>query len=128
MVAMVSLPGAPPFVEGLFNYHGEILPVLNMRFRFRAEPVPIRASQMLVVARREGRNCAFRVDHIEGLRDVDPASVHDTGRLSPAVDAITGVVALEDGLLLIYGLETFLSETEEEEMKSFLASVPGDAV
>jgi purine-binding chemotaxis protein CheW len=124
MVEIVGLPGAPPFVEGLFNYHGEILPVLNMRFRFRAEPVPIRASQMLVVARREDRNCAFRVDHVEGIRSVDPALVCDTDRLSPAVDAITGVVALEDGLVLIYGLETFLSAAEEEEMKRFLATVP----
>ena len=128
MVASVSLPGAPRSIEGLVNYHGEILPVLDVRTRLGGKPTPARPSQALVVARREGRKCAFRVDSVEGLRQLSAAAIQDADRMSPIAGSITGAVALEDGLLLIHDVERFLSAAEAEEMERFLASVPGDIV
>jgi purine-binding chemotaxis protein CheW len=34
-VTIVPLPGAPPIVEGLINVRGRIVPVLDIRRRFR---------------------------------------------------------------------------------------------
>lgn len=128
MVATVALPGAPRFIEGLMNYHGEIVPVFDIRSRLGAKPAPARPSQSLVVARREGRSCAFRVDSVEGLRRLSVAAIQDASRLSPTPGSITGAVALEDGLLLIHDVERFLSASERDEMEQFLASVPGGEV
>ena len=61
-VSVAPLPKAPPIIEGVINLRGTIIPVLDIRARFKLPPKGIGPSDHLVVARAKDRVVAVRVD------------------------------------------------------------------
>ena len=124
-VRLTPLPRAPAIVEGLLNLRGELLPVLDLRRRFRLPARPLHASDHLIVARAGARTVALRVDRAEGLVVLEPGRFDATPRQLPGVGYVAGALKLEDGLVLLHDLRTFLSEAEGLELDGALA--PGSA-
>ncbi|WNG53020.1 chemotaxis protein CheW [Archangium minus] len=120
-VRLTPLPRAPVVVEGLLDLRGELLPVLDMRRRFRLPARPLSSSDHLVVAQAGARRVALRVDRAEGLLALEPGSLDSTPRELPGVGYVAGALKLPDGLVLLHDLRTFLSEAEALELEEALA-------
>lgn len=113
-VTFAPLPKAPAFVEGVINLRGALLPVLDIRMRFRLAPRPPAVSDHLVVAAAGDRLVALRVDGATDLITVDPEMIESPARVVSGTAYVTGVAKLPDGLVLIHDLRTFLSQTEAD--------------
>ena len=120
-VRLTPLPRAPAVVEGLLNLRGELLPVLDMRRRFRLPARPLSSSDHLVVARAGHRSVALRVDRAEGLLSLEEGQLDASPRELPGVGYVAGALKLTDGLVLLHDLRTFLSEAESLELEEALA-------
>ena len=106
-VAITPLPSAPPLIEGVVSVRGRILPVLDVRARFRLPPRALDPSDHFIVAAAGRRGVILRVDRATHLAQVDDATAAPAGG---AYDA--GVATLEDGLVLVHDLAAFLSASE----------------
>ena len=49
-VTIVPLPKGPPIVEGIINVRGRIVPVLDIRSRFRLPPKAVSPTDHLILA------------------------------------------------------------------------------
>ena len=121
---LTPLPHAPAVVEGLLNLRGELLPVLDLRRRFRHPPRPLSPLDHFIVARAGARGVVLRVDRAEGLRVLAPGEWDATPRELPGVGLVAGAAKLEDGLVLVHDLRSFLSEAEALELDAALAAPP----
>jgi purine-binding chemotaxis protein CheW len=111
-VTIVPLPNAPPIIEGVINVHGRVVPVLDIRARFGWPRRALAPSDHLIVARAGSRLVALRADRALDLVAVDPDDYEDTRTLTAGAEPISGVAKLQDGLVLIHDLQTFLKEAE----------------
>jgi purine-binding chemotaxis protein CheW len=111
-VAITPLPGAPPVIEGVVNVRGRVLPVLDVRARFRLPTKALELSDHFIVAAAGARGVILRVDRATHLALVDEATVQPPQTLGPSATYVAGVVKLDDGLVLIHDLATFLSAAE----------------
>lgn len=111
-VAITPLPGAPAVIEGVVDVRGRVLPVLGVRARFRLPPKALDLSDHFIVASAGPRGVILRVDRATHLALVDEASVQSPETLGPGGAYLAGVARLEDGLVLIQDLTTFLSAAE----------------
>jgi purine-binding chemotaxis protein CheW len=118
---LTPLPRAPAVVEGLLNLRGELLPVLDLRRRFRLPPRPLSSSDHLVIAQAGARRVALRVDRAEGLLPVEPRLLDTSPAELPGVGYVAGALKLPDGLVLLHDLRTFLSEAEALALEEALA-------
>lgn len=84
MVYVTPLPRAPKAIRGTFNYHGRIVPVLDLNFSLTGRTAPLAAGAFLIVLTVNGRTLALAIDEI--LR-VEPFS-------EEAIDENTGVRTL----------------------------------
>lgn len=120
---LTPLPDAPAVVEGVLDVRGEIVPVLDIRARFRLPPRAIAYSDHLVVARAGARTVAIRVDQAHELRALERDAISDVadpdGGL-PGVRYVAGVARLPDGLLVLHDLATFLSADEHVALDALL--------
>ncbi|MFY2560216.1 chemotaxis protein CheW [Corallococcus terminator] len=123
-VRLTPLPSAPDVVEGLLNLHGQLLPVLDLRRRFRHPVRPLSAFDHLIIAQAGSRQVALRVDRAEGLRVLAPGEWDETPRALPGVGYVAGAAKLEDGLVLVHDLRSFLSEAEALQLDAALATPP----
>jgi purine-binding chemotaxis protein CheW len=115
-VAIAALPQAPPIVEGVINYRGLVVPVLDVRARFRLPPAPLHPDQHFIVAQAGPRLVALRVDHASDLLPVDSDLIHPPARVVPGTAYVAGVAQLPDGVLVIHDLETFLALEEAAQL------------
>jgi purine-binding chemotaxis protein CheW len=125
-VTIVPLPSAPPIVEGLINLRGRIVPVLDVRSRFRLPPKPLEPSDQLIVASAGPRVVAIRTDRTGDLVRVDASQLEDARAAVPRAEYVAGVAKLPDGLVLIHDLRTFLSESEASRLDGALRDPSGD--
>jgi purine-binding chemotaxis protein CheW len=119
---LTPLPRAPDVVEGLLNLRGALLPVLDLRRRFRLPPRPLAPSDHFIVARAGERRVVLRVDRAEGLLALEPGVLDSTPSALPGVGYVAGALKLPEGLVLVHDLRTFLSEAEALALDTALAA------
>lgn len=107
-VTVVPLPRAPAIVEGVIDVRGTLVPVLDIRSRFRLPPKPLEHTDHLVLGWAGSRPVAVRADRALDLVRLDAAQVEDARRAAPGVEYVAGVAKLDGGLVLIHDLQTFL--------------------
>lgn len=109
-VWLTPLPEAPPHVAGIFAYRGQIAIVLDIRARLGRAPEPPRLTDHLIVTAGRKRPIAVIADHAVGLRQLGPDAIQ-----APPLAAgpISGMVALDDGVLLVDDLDDVLSLEDE---------------
>src|SRR5580658_10251115 len=121
-VAITPLPQAPPIVEGILNFRGRVVPVLDVRARFRQRPKAMDIHDHLILARTGARQVALRVDRAAGLVRVPGKDLEDAEKIIPGLGYVTGVARLPDGLVLIHDLGTFLSGPEDRALSESLSA------
>lgn len=113
MVAITPLPKAPDIVLGVVNVQGRVIPVINMRRRFRLPEREIALTDQLVVAHTALRPVALAADAVLDVIAYPAQSLIAAEDVLPNIEYVEGVVKLADGLILIHDLNKFLSLDEE---------------
>ena len=111
-VEITPLPSAPDVIEGVVNVRGRVLPVLDVRTRFRLPPKALDPSDHFIVASAGPRGVILRVDRATHLALVDERDIQAPQTLGAGTEYVAGVAMLEDGMVLIHDLATFLSAAE----------------
>ncbi len=117
---ITPLPKAPDIVLGIINVHGQVIPVVDMRKRFRLAPRGMDLRDQLVIAQTPGRLVALLTDSVDGVVEIDEQRIVKTDRVLPHAEYVEGIVKLPDGLLLIHDLGKFLSLDEERSLDNAL--------
>jgi purine-binding chemotaxis protein CheW len=115
-VAVTALPAAPEAVLGVVDVRGEIVPVFDLRRRFRLPARALGLSDRLVVARTQHRLVALLADTVQGVAEGPASKIIPAERILPDLGFVRGVVRLEDGMVLIHDLDKFLSLEEEQRL------------
>jgi purine-binding chemotaxis protein CheW len=123
-VTIVSLPKAPPVVEGFVNIRGRAVPVMDVRWRLRLPPKPVAPSDHLILTRGGKRVVAWRVDRACDVIRLAPTDFEEARRLAPGAAYVAGVAKLPDGLMLIHDLPTFLSQAEADAISALELEAP----
>jgi purine-binding chemotaxis protein CheW len=111
-VTITPLPDAPAVIEGVVNVRGQVLPVLDMRARFHLPARPLDPSDHFIVASAGPRGVILHVDGATHLALLDEDAIQPSPTLGPSATYVAGVAKLEDGMVLIHDLTTFLSDAE----------------
>ena len=113
-VEITLLPEAPDIILGIINIKGKIIPVVNIRRRFRLSEKDIEPTNRLIIARTLKRTVALVVDVVLGVIETPEDRVVKADTVLPGLDYVQGVVKMEDGMILIHDLNKFLSLEEEQ--------------
>jgi chemotaxis signal transduction protein len=90
------LPGAPLWLDGIANWRGRVLPVLDLRPLLGAERRPAASSARLIVMRHDGVEAGVLVDAVLGLMTCEGELREVPSTVPPAAASIlSGTV--EDG-------------------------------
>lgn len=126
VVEITPLPKSPEVVLGVVNVHGQIIPVVNIGKRFRLPEREIALSNQLIIANTSRRAVALLVDEVSGVLEISEREMIEAGKILPDMDYVEGIVKLEDGLILIHDLNTFLSIEEEKALDDAMKTEIGE--
>jgi chemotaxis signal transduction protein len=97
-VTVAPWPGAPPGFEGVIDYHGTILAVVDIRHKLGLVPAPLQVTNEMVVFQAKGYQLALRADQMESVQVLTPGP--------------GGVARTDAGVVLVFDLDTLLDEAQ----------------
>ncbi len=106
MLELTRVPQSPPEVEGVINLRGKIIPVLDLRKRFRLHGQEANENSRIVVVEVHGRVLGFIVDRVHEVLRIERSIVEPAPQMVCSIDSdfIAGVGKLEDRLLILLDL------------------------
>ncbi|QEM69271.1 purine-binding chemotaxis protein CheW [Geobacter sp. FeAm09] len=117
MTAITHMPNTPPYVEGIINLRGKVIPIMSMRKRFGLAETASDSQTRIIVIDIAGTLTGFIVDsvaeviRISGSEIQPPPSVTGGGMEQ---EFIVGVVNRADRMLILLDPDKMLSRTERE--------------
>ncbi len=120
IVEITRLPKAPEIIGGVVNVQGQVIPVVDIRKRFRLPEREPELSDQLIIASTARRSVAVVVDAVEGVIEHSSQEMIPPEKILPGTEFIEGVIKLKDGLILIHNLDKFLSLEEDKEIDAAL--------
>lgn len=122
-VEITPLPKAPEIVLGVVNLRGRVIPVVNIRKRFRLPEREIELSDQIIIAHTSKRPVAILADSVTGILELPQRELIAGREILPKLDYVEGVAKLADGMVLIHNVDTFLSLDEEKTLGEAMAEV-----
>ncbi len=117
-VLMTALPGAPPFVEGVFSFRQAACIGIDLRRRLGHAPRRPMLDDHVLVVRGRTRIVGLVVDRVVGDSVLDAAVIEPP---PPGTRHIAGVVPLSDGVVLVQDVDALLTDDEERLIDESLA-------
>jgi purine-binding chemotaxis protein CheW len=131
-VPVTPMPKAPPFIEGVIELRGAILPIVDVRKRFdMPSTAPTRATKFLIVSVDLGEQRAIVglvVDRVSEPLRVPRTDIKPAPRLSVSESAyFTGVVAHHGKMLMVLDVDALLSSAEKRTLSGLSGGGGGAA-
>ncbi len=121
MPEITRVPRTPEFVEGVVNLRGKIIPVVDLRKRFRLPVTENTKSTRIIIVTMNGRTVGMIVDGVSEVRRISADSVEPTpDMVASAIDAayLKGIAKLEGRLLILLDLNLVLNQEEQKQLTS----------
>ena len=119
-VEIVPLPKAPDIILGVVNFQGKVIPVIDIRKRFRLPFREISLDDQFIIAKTSKRFVILVVDSVSGVYELDKYQIVDTAEVFPYTFYLSGITKIDTNIVLINDLEKFLSLDEEQILDEIL--------
>ena len=115
MNQITRVPNMPPYVKGVFNLRGEILPVISLRIKFDVPEGVENPNWRIVIIRFEDMLLGFIVDKILQMIDLADDQLENIINVSENVarEYISGVGKYDGKVVTILNIEKLIKEMIE---------------
>lgn len=109
---------APPFIKGVVNLRGVIVPIVDMRVRFGLAAVEYNAFTVTIVLNIAGRTVGMVVDSVSDVLELQGGQIKPAPEFHGTVDAghITGLGTVRSGeaerMLILLDIERLMTSPE----------------
>jgi purine-binding chemotaxis protein CheW len=117
MVTITHMPNTPPYVEGIINLRGKVIPIISMRRRFGLMDAERNNQSRVIIMGVGGELLGFTVDAVSEVIRVSSSEIQP----SPSVasggigqEYIAGVINHGERLLVLLNLDLMFSSEEQE--------------
>jgi purine-binding chemotaxis protein CheW len=116
-VEITPLPGAEGAVSGLITMGGCIVMVVDTRRMLRLSSRPITPDDQFLIVRSGRRLLALVVDGAERVVDIPSARITPVEESAPHGRLPSGLIRLEEGIVMIHDLERCIANEELERLE-----------
>lgn len=114
------IPQTPPFVEGVINLRGNLIPIIDLKKRFKLPESETDDNTRIVIVEVEDQTVGIIVDAVsEVLRlTTDAIEPPPPGVATIEAEYLKGVGKIEDRLLILLDIDKLLTTREKKDLKN----------
>ncbi len=116
-----KIPGTPPFIEGVINLRGVIIPIVDLRKKFGMEPREPDKKTRIIVATILKRIAGLLVDEVIEVLRIPAENLKPPPQLGESfkADFLSGVAEKGEEIIFIIDFEKLLSQKEQVDFSKF---------
>ena len=117
-IDVTAVPQTPPYVKGVINLRGQVIPVIDLRARFGMETAEITGETCIIVVEiaQAGRtfSTGITVDRVQEVLDIAGADIEDAPQFGGAVDThfILGMAKISESVKILLDIDKILAGAE----------------
>lgn len=109
---VTQIANAPAYLKGVVNLRGIIVPIIDLRIKFRQDKVNYDQYTVVIIADLHDRTTGIVVDGVSDVLTLAPGQIRQAPQLSGETDYIRGIGSVESRMLILVDIEKLL-DTEE---------------
>ncbi len=117
-VELTAVPGTMPFMKGVIDLRGVIVPVIDLRLKFKALEKQFDRDSVIIIAEIKGILAGFIVDSVSDVISLSESEVQRTPHFSTEVetDSVEGIAKYNDKIIIILEVDRIFRAGEIEQM------------
>ncbi len=119
---VVRIPNSVPYIKGIINLRGSVIPVYNIRSKFSLEDIPTTDATSLLITVVGDVMLAIWVDEVEGIFDIESEDTFPPPAIikNDETSYILEIAHMEKGLAIILDAFHLLSEEEKKRVADMI--------
>jgi purine-binding chemotaxis protein CheW len=112
--APTRIANAPPFIKGVVNLRGTIVPIVDMRLKFNCSEADYSSLTVVIILNLGSRIVGIVVDSVSDVLELQPENVKSAPDIESIVsnDCILGLGSLGERMLILLDIERLMSSTD----------------
>lgn len=119
---ITKLPELPDYLKGIINLRGKIIPVMDIRLRFRKVPVEYSDRTCIIVIDIDDLSIGLIVDNVSEVLTIDEQNIVEPPQISKGVRNryIKQIGKVNNNVALLIDCERLLTEDEMESISQLV--------
>jgi len=115
MQPITKVPEVASYIKGIINLRGKIIPVIDMRLKFRKEPIPYTDRTCIIVIDAEEMVVGLIVDRVAEVINIDDESIVPPPDQKTGIHSkyIQGIGKVDDNVKLLLDCQQLLSADDQ---------------
>ncbi len=104
------IPHQPPYVKGVINLRGQIIPVMEVRTKFDKPVIEYDDRTCIIVVNKEDLYVGLIVDRVSEVLNIKESEIADTPSFNDAVRVqyISGIAHVNDNVVILLDIDKLL--------------------
>lgn len=117
---VTKIPDAPDFIKGVINLRGTIVPVVDMRLKFKLGRADYNEFTVMIILNIAHRVVGMVVDGVSDVLQLTPEQIRPAPEFGGSVNTkfITGIGALDSRMLILVDIEKLMTSADMALMDS----------
>lgn len=114
------IANAPPFIKGVVNLRGTIVPIVDLRVKFNLGKIEYTPFTVVIILNIARRVIGVVVDSVSDVLSLTPAQIRPAPDFSGSFDTryILGLASVEQRMLIVTDIERLMSSADMELVES----------
>lgn len=119
LMLTARVPKTPPFIKGVINLRGDIVPIMDLRSRFGLPAVPETEETRSIILKIDDITFGIIVDEVDEVLQLTEDSIENIGNITTdlSADYLMGVGKVDDRIVTILNVEKLAQINEEEKQQ-----------
>jgi len=111
-----AMPHAPPYVLGVINLRGAVLPIVDLSLRLGMKPAEPTVRHVIIVAQVGAKVVGLLVDAVSDILTVTDGNIQPTPDIANEAEKAyaRGILAIEGRMICLIELDALFSHVESE--------------
>jgi purine-binding chemotaxis protein CheW len=121
MMGITTIPQTPPYVKGVVNLRGKVIPIIDLRLKFGMDAASYTERTCIIVVEISGRNrgnffMGIVVDTVSEVLNIKEAEIEDAPDFGVQMNTayILGLAKTGSGVKILLEIDKVLSDGELE--------------
>lgn len=120
LIQITPIPETFPFIKGIINLRGKIIPVMDVRMRFNIAEKAYEDRTCIIVVNIKGLEMGLIVDHVSEVLEIPESQTDAMPSVSKTASQrfVRGIGKTDGGVKIILDLDKLLFDEEMEALKN----------
>jgi purine-binding chemotaxis protein CheW len=124
MMSITMVPRTPPFIRGVINLRGKVIPIIDLRLKFGMEAIEQTEETCIIVVQAQSVELGIVVDRVSEVLDIASDDIDEPPSFGADVptDYLLGIAKTEERVKLLLNIDRVLTTNEVVVLPSLAAA------